>query len=516
MAADPFTIGASPSAKADPPDDAIPALTALLIELTTAGVRYCSWKSNAHLDDALAGRTDLDLLVDRSHAATFLQVVGRYRVRRLRPALGGDHTGIEHYLGFDRSTGRLFHLHVHYQLVLGQRHVKEHRVPLERAFLSACGTLHGVPVPTPELELALLAIRALLKYRWRDAVKDVLGVRSPGISDELYGEIQWLLDQTHPDAVTAALRTVGGTAPPDVIGGFLQSVTHRRRSGGRNLRLRAALRRSLRDGRRIGGVRATLERQRIEARRRRHPMLARMQPLGGGLMVALVGADGSGKSTLTGLLAEWLGWKVAVRVHYLGSKAPSRRSRWLYLVFRTLRRGRRSVERWPIGEAAAGRALAALRDATLALHALSIARDRFERQRKARREAAAGAVDILDRFPVMCFEDHPDLRLLDGPRIGATLAHRTGRLWSMITALEARAYRRLQPPDLLMVLGVSPAVATTRKPDHDPAVIAAKSRAADRVAALAEAQGVPVSRIDADQSLGLVLAEVKARLWDAL
>jgi hypothetical protein len=46
---------------------------------------------------------------------------------------------VEDYLGFDHATGRLVHLHLHYQLTLGQRHLKGYRLPWESQLL---GTRH--------------------------------------------------------------------------------------------------------------------------------------------------------------------------------------------------------------------------------------------------------------------------------------------------------------------------------------------------------------------------------------
>ncbi|HWL90278.1 MAG TPA: hypothetical protein VNP90_02835, partial [Actinomycetota bacterium] len=46
------------------PPQTIPALARLLDDLADHGVRFCHWKSNEHLAAGLAGRTDLDLLVD--------------------------------------------------------------------------------------------------------------------------------------------------------------------------------------------------------------------------------------------------------------------------------------------------------------------------------------------------------------------------------------------------------------------------------------------------------------------
>jgi thymidylate kinase len=240
-----------------------------------------------------------------------------------------------------------------------------------------------------------------------------------------------------------------------------------------------------------------------------------MTPASGGRTIALVGADGSGKSTLVEAVVGWLGWKLQVRSYYMGSKAPSRTSRWLYLAFRAFRRGHRSAS-GRIGPAAA-RPIAAVRDAALALHHLSIGRDRARRYRAAERDARAGRVVIFDRFPLETLSSAPLHRLLDGPQIAEALGDSIGPITRRLAAREERLYRRFRLPDGMVVLQVSPEVSVLRKPDHLPDVLAAKSRATLDVATLAEANGeVDVIRIDADRPLDQVLLDIQARLWDVL
>ncbi len=106
------------------PSDTIPALAALLDEMADRRVRYCLWKSNIRLKEALAGETDLDLLVDREDALILREILGRHRLKQLVPHRASAYVGIEHFLGMDDASGRLFHLHIHYQLVLGEQHVR--------------------------------------------------------------------------------------------------------------------------------------------------------------------------------------------------------------------------------------------------------------------------------------------------------------------------------------------------------------------------------------------------------
>jgi thymidylate kinase len=85
-----------------------------------------------------------------------------------------------------------------------------------------------------------------------------------------------------------------------------------------------------------------------------------------------------------------------------------------------------------------------------------------------------------------------------------------------LAVVEERIYHRFGLPDQLVLLDVDPLVAARRKPDHRIDLIRSKTRAAAQLAALAEAAGAPVTRIDANQPLDRVILDVKARLWDVL
>ncbi len=505
------------------PPETIPSLAELLDELNGRGIPHCQWKSNEHLIPALAGLTDLDLLVDGGQAASFREVAAARRLKLLVPPTGSAYPGMEHYLGFDRSSGRLFHLHVHYQLVLGERYVKNYRIPMERQFLSSAHLMEGVWVPSPELELSVLSVRALLKYRIRDLVKDVLDIRSPGLPAEIRSEMDWLLHQTTPQQVRATIREAcHGAIPADLVGRFLDIAAQPTRPGPKVFllreRLRAALTPYQRHNRTQAGAEYLADLVRAWSRERRHRPSPRMTTSKGGTMVALVGADGSGKSTVSESLEQWLSWKLEVRRCYLGSKAPSRLSSGLYLGFRALRRSTRTAEGWSVGGPVIARPLASGRDAMLALHHLSIGRDRSRRYRRALRDAHTGRIVIFDRFPMESLSTERDHRLLDGPQIGALLDGSMGPVTRALARAEERMYRRFRLPDHLVLLEVSPEVSIGRKPDHKPEVIAAKSRATLELATLAETAGeIPhVIRVDADRPLDQVLLDIKRELWDVL
>ena len=127
-------------------------------------IQYCHWKSNQHLTEALAGLTDLDLLVDSKQKASCHDLLSELGFIRVESLPGPQYLGIEDWLGFDYDTGNLIHVHLHFKLLLGAKGIKNHHLPLERWLLDNSRTQEGVKVPEHECELMLLIIRTVLKF----------------------------------------------------------------------------------------------------------------------------------------------------------------------------------------------------------------------------------------------------------------------------------------------------------------------------------------------------------------
>ncbi len=493
--------------QASPP--ILPALAELFEALDRQGLRYCHWKSNLRLEWGLAGRTDLDLLVDPRHEQPFKRVLGGLGIKPLLAPVPKRYPGLEHYLGFDPQTGRLFHLHVHFALVLGEQFVKNYSLPLEKQFLDASRFCYGVKVPPPELELIVLVLRALLKYRDRDGIKDLLGIRSPGIPDHILNEIIWLLEKTTLEQAEETLKTLPLEIKPGTVTAFLETMRDDPRDGRRLLRLRAQVRRMLRPYQRRSRLISTLAYFRALAHKalvqRARPDKQMTLP-GRGLTLALVGVDGAGKSTLADELARWLRWKVDTPCYYLGSKQPSAWTKLSYVLFRILRRGHREISAKLGEDNLIVKMLLNLRQVFLACHYLSVGYDRLGRYRRGVREAVRGSVVVFDRFPFASPLDGPEIHLIDG-----------GRLVQWMAKAEQRLYRRFEPVDLLVLLDASPEVSLRRKPDHAPETIQAKHAALAALKSRLETEpGWEWVTLDADAPFDEVLLQLKRRVWAAL
>lgn len=485
------------------------ALAILFRTLNEEGVRYCHWKSNVRLEAALNGETDLDLLVAREDSDSFRRILSEQGIKPLIAAPGKHYPGLENYLGYDSESGNLFHLHVHYQLVLGERFVKNYRLPLEAHFLKAVRLRHGVFIPEAELELVLFCIRMLLKYRDRDVIKDVFSIRTPGLSGAVLQEFEWLWAQTTLPQVRETLETLEDLLPADIVLDFLRIVTSAPRDGYRLWRLRQDLRRALSVYQRYSGLRASLLYFR-ELWRRRKSFLRfgsnrKMTFSNGGQALAIIGADGAGKSTMCQVLTDWLGWKVDIHFFYLGSTQPAWRSDFLYLIFRMARRTHRDCSRL-LGEGnLAVRILVAIRQALRYTHHLSVGYDRYRRFRASREMVAAGSLVVFDRYPLAA--------LLDGPKIELLAGGETPGLAQLFSRWERAIYQKIGPPDHYFLLDVTSEVSLQRKPDHDRATIEAKQRL---LRDLAEEDLLNLARLDADLPFQRVVNALKRTVWQRL
>jgi thymidylate kinase len=499
---------------------ALATVAALFGALNREDIRYCHWKSNLRLARGLSGGTDLDILVDPADAARFRAHLGPLRIRGMLAPPGKRYPGIEDYLGFDPAGGALFHLHVHYRLVLGEQFVKNYQLPLEKYFLDSAhsGPLsaEGIRVPAPELELMVLSLRALLKYRDRDGVKDLLAIRSPGLPAHILEELHWLLARTTPERVREATADLLGPGLADTVGRFLRTVGRPEtvRDGRELLRLRQAARAGLRQYQRGGRAPAMLRYAHESARRRnrfRFQPPRKMTLPGKGLTIALVGADGAGKTTVGRELKSWLGRMTQLHAYYLGSKQPSRLSDWLYVAFRAGRRAHRGFTARFGEENAIARTLAGGRQACLYAHYLSVGMDRYRRHHTAlQTDVPSGALVLYDRFPL----EAP----LDGPQIHIAAGGDDGFVARALARREEALYRRFQPPDLFLVLAVDPDISVQRKPDHDRETIEAKARLLRRLVDESDPRlaGSQLVVIDAGQPLDCVLAEAREAIWACL
>ena len=495
---------------------ALGVLRDLFARLHENGIRYCHWKSNQHLQASMNGTTDVDVLVDRHAIVALTRILGETHFKRFVVKPGRGYPGIEDYVGFDATSGTLTHLHVHYQLTLGEKFLKGHRLPWEELFLSTriLDREHGIYVAEPNLELVVLIVRAVMKLRARDSLMETVGKQYFG--GGMLRELRWLADRSdRARLLEVGARLVGERAAglfPDMLLGKGPSVGQ----------LRAFDRQaepSLREYRLYGAAAALLQMARewsiiwwkLKNWYLGAPTKSTRTLPQGGLSIAFLGADGAGKSTLTKEIAEWLSREVAVVTTYGGSgkgsaSLPRRILQGIgklrrQLAGRTLPptdgRPRPDQERsklWALGRL---------------IWVLTLTRERRRRATQARRARGRGLIVLSDRFPQRQFAG-----LNDGPQLGQWVNGRPG-LRRAVARREQAAFHLadLTPPDLVVKLHVSTEVAWQRRPETPAEQL---RTGIDVVRQLQFPSTTRVLDVDANQPFAQVLLQVKQAVWECI
>ena len=494
----------------------------LLSRLHKEGIAYCHWKSNEHVLEGMLGATDLDVLVETGAFLKLTCVLSETGFKRFTATPSSAYPAIEDYLAMDAETGKLVHLHLHYQLIVGEPHLKGYRLPWEHRVLSTrlFDAQKNIYVADPNMELVLLMVRAALKLRARDRLSVWLGL--PYLRDRMPTEFHWLRERIHPESVINISKEFLGEETElseNMIAG--QPSFHELAAFGKCimpiLRLYrtygpvgARWRRWLREAYWLGSV--------LNKRYFHLPMPLRRTNPNGGRVIAFVGCDGSGKSTHMKAIVKWLSWKLDVVPIYFGSgDGPSSFLRWpLKLAsdwFHILREwgsnhASTPAANQPIGLNAKRRG-SWLRSMAIVPWALTLALEKRNNLRKATRARNRGMTVICDRYPqnqVMGFND--------GPLLNHWLNHRLGLLRS-IGRWESTPYRWAETylPDLVLKLRVTPEVAVQRTQAMS---IEEHRRRVNAIKSFRYPPPTKIVEIDADEPLDRVLLKVKHFVWQEL
>jgi len=461
-------------------------------------VAYLQWKGNWKRARWMSGEGDIDLLVDRAAEARFRSVLFSLGFQRADPPPKRGIAGIESYFGLDAVTGRLIHVHTHYRLVVGGYWRIVYRLPIEVPLLESAVQGAVFRVPAPEYELIAFAVRMVQRYNTIDTLRQ----RQPGWLKGIQGELDALLGKTD----RARLAEILATHLPCLDMPFINACLASLRPGyprWQRVPLRRELHRRMRAHARRPPLSVTLWRwiRPFLTLRGRLNIggLGGLHLAHGGTVVALVGGDGSGKSTCTRELRDWLSEGFAMMTAHLGRPPRS----LLTLVVGGVFKAGKSLgvcastdedrERTPSY-------MAALRD-------VCTARDRHRLYMQARQFALAGGIAFCERYPI------PQNHELCGPRL-AEFAAQLGRtrLGRWLSAVEDRYYREILPPDLLLVLRVDPEIAVQRKTDEPADYV----RARGHIVWNTDWTGSGAHVVDANRPLSDVLAELKAILWREL
>lgn len=463
--------------------------------LHSQNIKYCHWKSNSHLYEALTGQTDLDILVHEEDKKQFNQALQKFKFLEILSPPDKQFRYLEDYLGFDQETGKLIHLHVHYKLILGQRFIKNHHLPVEDLFWSNLITKDNIFIPKPELELLFLIIRASMKVEGiallKHAIKDFTAPGYTAFPAGIEKEFKELISSSDINTLLDLLQQSQLPVDPKICINFIEQFNNQSLKFYDLIILNRKILKSLSEYQRNKGPAVFIRYHWLVIRNLR--IVTKFFPskkkciAHRGFSFSVIGADGSGKTTLTADLNKWFSWKLFVRHYYYGIPKT-----FFVKTLNLASRGFKKIK------------LPFLQSAIDSFTWVYIARKRYLISQLIKDKVAKGNLVITDRFPLKHFYSME--QAMDGPRLSCSKTPP-----NLFSKIEADYYKKITRPDYLFVLQVSLDELRKRKTDLD---ISTHKIKADAVNSIADSENIIT--IDANIPYAEVCLTVKRKVWELL
>lgn len=479
-------------------------------------IKYCHWKSNEHLAASMLGITDLDILFDEQNKAGIEMVMNNYGFKKFISIKEKQYKDIEDFIGLDLPSGKIVHVHAHFKLTLGESYLKGYQLNLENKILDSrvFDTESGIYRSAPAFELVLLYFRHALKIRNRDVLRYYFK-NNISYSENILAEYQWLKLRCTNDEVEVLLKSQFFDYIPIynlVTEEFNYKVL---------LKLSRLLHKRFKYQRLYSPLKATLLRWyreiAIKAYRRwskisSHPVTSQRVHPGGGLIVAIVGADGSGKSTVIGNLQTTFRKKIDVYNLYMGRGKAGKIS-WQRKILNRFKKSylkHQHRQKKMVREDFFSNDKRSFRfNLFKCVEALAVARERRKKLKMIQTAKAKGMLVICDRFP-----QNQILGYNDGPVL-SYLLHSKNFLFKLLATKEAKTYKLAEenPPDIVFKLVADADVIAARKPSK--ASLEMLELKIEGVKRLKFSDDCNVVTIDANRPLNDVVVSIKSHLWAA-
>jgi len=479
-------------------------------------IKYCHWKSNEHLLEGLAGVTDLDILIEHSKRDSVENVLSDFSFKRFESI--APYPFIEDYIGVDEQSGNMIHLHLHYKLILGEKFLKGYHIPWENQVLKSAvfDKEHNIFRSSPEHEIILLLIRLTLKVRNRDFIFEKVGKRY--IDKYTIEEIKWLKKRIKTEKLDKYCSGLLGSEYVSEINLLIDKeyisvidLSRFHKKSEKVLNQYSLYTQSnswyLKKKRELKWIIRSIIRRYFSFKTPKR----RIDP-NGGKIIAIIGADGSGKSTVVKEIQNWLIWKIDVMTVYFGSgdgkssmiRLPMKITNDLLNKKRIKKKTNRDKELHN-NNSESGEFIKKVKNFGKIPWSLALAREKNNKIRLVKCLVNNGITVITDRYPQVNVKGYND---------GPLLSYQSG-IFSYLSKWENSIYENAvkNPPDLLIKLDVSPGVAVNRKPNDVTLIEAEKKAEAVKKINFKKSRVVV---IDADQELEKVIVQVKNEIWKCL
>jgi thymidylate kinase len=425
--------------------------TVIFSELNKLSISYCHWKSNEHLEDGLLGNTDLDVLVEPNHMTAFRELLRSSSWVRVvsQPFI----EGVEDWLYYDSVTEGSYHFHVHSFLPVGGTIHKIYSLDINTKILSTQQSIGGVLIVDSSIEKKLLVLRICLKASMRQILAYYIKGKTL-FPENIQNEINWLAarDGSFVDALF-------GKKFDRLLSNRWQKLEENKLHPFSLLYYSLHIRMFL-----LNNV--SLKRFFKVTKKAKKTLST------SGLVVTIVGVDGSGKTTTTQQIFGWLQWKLRAHFFYFGLPKKSFLEKFVYR--------------------------AAMKFRIHSIFHIYVALTRLQKARYAQKLKLAGGIVLTDRYPLSDLWSG-DLTI-DGPRIKGFLKR-----------VEYNIYKKIPRPDVVVYLKTSLTVLEQRDPTLNSEYRQQKFTLTSELE-----KNRKVLIVDAGQPQDQVVADIKKMVWESI
>ncbi|HTN08993.1 hypothetical protein [Agriterribacter sp.] len=452
---------------------ALQIVNLLLNDLNSIGINYCHWKSNEHLEAAVNGDTDLDILFDKNQKQRVIEILKRNKFHLFEAVWYRKYKGIADYIGFDKEVGKVVHVHTHFNLDIGEVGIKSYHLPWEDLILKnrIFDTHFNIYKSSANIEYLLLVVRTAFKHDVTDSKSN----RS--IAKHFNLEAGWLYDQID----LAKLKLLSS----EVLGDEIPPLIEQIRLGGRHdeklfISLKKLLkpyfaRHRILSPQRVSYLKAVHFIKRVQIKLEklfRFPVKFEKRSLPHqGVVLCLMGSDGAGKSTQTKEITKELSKKVNVLFMYMGSGDGAKSLQRQIIEYCIQLGSKLSAAKKSKNKASFEEAESVVKSdissfsfpkqLILSIKAVSLALEKQNRLKRIDKERKRGGIVICDRYP-----QTSTLGYNDGPKLYAN-ANSSNFILRSLAKYEFSCYQLAKQiyPDLVIKLIGSLEVLHSRRPE---------------------------------------------------
>ena len=495
----------------------------LFHDLEENDINYLHFKSNTNLDASFQNKADFDVLVDKNRITDIERIISDNGGKRHNPLHIGSYPGVDNWIVFDENDGNLYHLHLHYQLATGKALVKDYVLPWNELLFSTRvkDPQYGIYITDPNLELLMLATRSVLKAKPLDYLKKCLGIY--GISHPM--KVEW--DDLYNKSTEEPLNHYIKQLYPNHYETIRNCLFKAKLTVGDYRKLHRAVRTEMRIHRRYSSMIAMLKfwlyrfedlSHKVISRKMDGISITKKTSLQGGLIIAFIGVDGAGKSTVSNEIQKWIGRKIECKRFYMGT-GDGRTT-----LFVSLLKGlRNKVEHESVASDDLHNSNSHKGKTPLSLFKnpkqyikkyiklcmiSSVEKNNVKKIKKMHRYRLNGGISVLDRFPQFEMAGQND-----GPKVPGYVDVFGEK--SFIKRRIGKEAERLSivkeiKPNLIFRLNISVDTCISRKPENrNRDVFEKKIRDLNQL----KFQGAKIIDIDAEQPYEKELLEIKKHLW---